>query len=312
MTNASGTAVLNVNKFSVYSTETKIGPQIIINKLNGNMSVEAQNGYYKINEIGSHSNYKTIAMTLTKSNISFGTVYGFVSLLSNSGQPENNVSISTLNYTAKTHTFETGKGNLNIGSLTGNIAVDASTGNVAINEATATSNVYAYTTTGDIYVNYKKSADNNKATTLKVITHTGNINLSNVSCGVEVKVMENSAKSNLTLGFCAKATVDSVVEAKDRKVVLKVTTLENRLRFRILSTKAIQYIGPKIGEDILKGDHDYLLETLGFEDFDYSYRIGYVKDETVGTHYQNNSFNMWGKLLIYTTNDVFMEEDVLA
>lgn len=312
MTNAAGSAVLNVNNFSVYSNEQKVGPQIVVNKLNGNLSVEAQNGYYKINEIGSHSNYKTVAMTLTKSNINFGTVYGFVSLLSNSGQPENNVSINKLEYTGQTHTFETGKGSLNIGSLNGNIAVDASSGDIRVSEATATNNVYVYTTSGNVNVNYKKSAENNKNTMLKVITYTGNINLSNVSCGVEVKVMENSANSSLNLGFCAKATVDSVVEAKNRKVNLKVTTLENRLRFRILSTKAVQYIGPKIGEDILSGDHDYLLETAGYENFAYSYRIGYVKDESVGTHYQNNSFNMWGKLLIYTTNDVVIEEDVLA
>lgn len=312
MTNASGTAVLNVNKFSVYSNDTKFGPQIVVNKLNGNLSVEAQNGYYKINEIGSHSNYKTVAMTLAKSNISFGNVYGHVSLLSNSGQPENNVSISKLDYTGLTHTFETGKGNLNIQNLQGNIAVDASSGSVRVASAKPTSNVYTYTTSGDININYEQSADNNKQTMLKVITYTGNINLSNVSCGVEVKVMQNSADSSLNLGFCAKATIDSVVEAKNRKVNLKVTTLENRLRFRILSTKAVQFLGPKIGEDIASGDHDYLLETVGYESFAYSYRIGYVKDESVGTHYQNNSFNMWGKLLVFTTNDIVVEEDVLA
>lgn len=313
MTNPSNSAVLNVNNFSVYSTEAKIGPQIIINKLNGNLNVEAQNGYYKINEIGSFSNSKVVALTLTKSNINFGNVYGFVSLLSNSGKPENNVSISNLTYAdALTHTFEIGKGNLNISSLTGNIAVNASSGAVDIAQATATSNIYAYTTSGNVSINYAQSAENNKLTTLKVITHTGNVNLSNVSCGVQVKIMENSANSALNLGFCAKATVESVVEAKNRKVNVTVTTLENRLRFRILSTKAVQFLGPKIGEDILSGDHDYLLETVGYENFAYSYRIGYVKDESVGTHYENNSFNMWGKLLVYTTNDVVVEENVLG
>jgi len=312
ITNANGDATLNLNCLYIYSNNDKIGPKVVINKLNGNLNIDAKDGYYKINEIGSFSNNKTIAITLAESDIKFGTVYGYISLLSNSTNAKNNIEISNLNYTAQTHTFETGRGHLKIHSLTGNVAVDATSGDVSIAEATATSSVYVYTTSGDINVNYIKSKDNNKNTNLTAITHTGDVNISNMSCSSNIRIMENSSHSSLNIGYCAVAFVDHVVEAKNRKVNLKVTSLENKLRFRLLTTKAIQYIGPEVAYDILRGDPDYLLETIGYENFDFSYRFGYVPDEDENTNQGNNSFHLWGKILIYTTNDIFVQEDVLA
>lgn len=325
ITNSTKDAVLKLsNGLYVTSNDSRRGPSVILNKLVGDLHVDAKNGYYKIDEIGAYGTYKSVAMTVSKSEINFGTVYGYVSILSHTAECENNISIDSLNYilennySANINNFETGRGNVVINSLKGDVAIDASTGSVNIKKADVESDIYTYSTSGSVYIKYDYVEDyDNADTDLKVITKTGNINLVNVSCLLEVKVQSQSANSSLNVAFSNVSysmLYDNIIEAGNRNVRLKLVGISDYLQFRIASTGVVELKPGVVGADIstpksAQGatNDDYLLGYQQYDGYTHSYRIGYT---TTNETYLEKLFNSWGVLCIKNVGKISIEAQI--
>lgn len=300
-TNQDKTCELKSN-LTIKSNSTGSGPYVNVDILSGNLLVNANNGKYIINKIGKYGDYKTVAVTTNKCNINFGLVYGNVSVLSTSKAEKNNVYINQLNYTGLTNTFETGKGGLTINKLDGNIAIETTSGNVEIDELTPSSNVSVYTKSGNININYNYSEQNNKDNFLKVITNTGNINLNNVSCYLEAKVLENS-KSDCNIGFSAVSSLENKLDILNRSANLYFINSGSNTRCRIVSKEKVYIIGTAIGSDISTQyddsnieNNDYILNE--YDNYNYSYRINYNKDDET---YSHSTYMQMGIIIINST-----------
>lgn len=329
ITNANNNCVLQSN-LVVTSNSTGSGPYININKLNGNIQAETNTGTFVIDEIGSTSNNKNVYLTTNKSSIQLGTVYGHVSILSPNVQ-NNNVKINKLIYTYQVNTIATGAGSCTIKELQGDVAIESTSGSINVEKATYDSNVNVYSKSGGINVNYidpntyadpndkdKKLKENNYSKTLKVITHTGNINLNNVSCHLEVKVLSDSANSACNIGFTAVAagTNENIINAFNRKVSLTFIGTGKYTMCRVVSANALVYNNNLTGAEFSAKDdrnddnNDYLLDSgHGYIDNGYAhnYRINYSKYQEVGSEvelteaYTSGDYNSKGIILIKTS-----------
>lgn len=310
--NANGDATLTLSdKLEIRSYGDYIGPTVYINKLVGNLTVDADNGLYDIGTIGSHGSNKIIAMTVNRAKIRFGDVYGYVSILGQGNDISNDIYIKNHVYDSviNTSVYECGSAPVTIDNLNANASFDATSGNINIKTATTSSNIYAYSNSGSINVNYVSSKEDHPETKLTILTKTGNINLNNVSCLLEIQVMENSSSSSLNIVFTAVAykqengvVYDNIIEAKNRRVNLTLEGVSDNLQFRIASTCAASIAEGTVGQDISTEydsdgvvNNDYLLRTEGYTNYTHCYRIGYNKGNE---NYDSYAFDKWGKLLI--------------
>ncbi|MBQ3047890.1 MAG: DUF4097 family beta strand repeat protein [Clostridia bacterium] len=302
---------LKVRNLYINSNNSKIGPQVNVYNLDGNLNVNAKSGRYKISTIGSVAKPKLVAMNLENAEINFGTVNARVSILADTNDVNNKVYINNLFAAEKENNFNIGSGSLTINKLVGNIAADLSSGNINILEADHLSSVYVYSTSGDINVKYKEYAEDNYNTKLIILTHTGDVDISNISCSSEITVLENSANSRLNLSYCAVANkngtgLEHFIKAKDRKVNFAVTTNSEAFKCRLLTTTDIKYTGTAFAIKVLESDADYLLNQNEYKDhYKNNYRVGYVLDDLSGPI---NDYITYGKILIETTNDIYVSE----
>lgn len=304
LTNAETTATLSLSKtLEIISYDMYVGPTIKIDNLYGDLKVTANNGTYKINQIGSSGVYKTVAMTMNKGYVDFNNVYGYVSILSEGSDIENKVSIKNLEYNGATNTIESGAGYINIGNLNGNASFDATSGYIKVGNATVNSNIYAYSTSGSIDIAYVGSTADNKDTNLIVLTKTGGINLKNISCSLDVQVLSNS-NSKLDISFTAVSYNDNTIDAKNRKVNIILKGVSDSLQSRILCTKEVSIAENTAGQLISSvNDQDYIVNLPNYTDYTKAYRLGYTKDDT---NYNTNAYDRWGKILLKTTGSVLV------
>ncbi|MBQ3214249.1 MAG: DUF4097 family beta strand repeat protein [Clostridia bacterium] len=320
--NANGDAKLTLsNKLEIRSYGDYAGPSVYINKLVGDLYVDADNGLYNIGTVGSYGVYKKVAMTINSSKINIGTVYGEVSILGQGNNISNEIYVGNHYYDPEhisiTSVYENGSAPVTIENLDAHASFDSTSGSINIKTATNKSNIYAYSNSGSISVKYVSSEEDHPETKLTILTKTGNVNLNNVSCLFEVHVLENSSSSSLNIVLDAVAykqesgvVYDNIINAKNRKVNLTLEGVSDNLQFRIVSTNEVKIAEGTVGQNIsYKYDadgvvnNDYLLETPGYEDFGYCYRIGYNKGNE---NYNSNAFDKWGKLLITTSNNTYV------
>ena len=315
VTNTAKDATLNLtNKLEIESYDGYTGPRININKLNGNLVVNAKNGSYTINTIGAYGVPKTVAMTLNQAYINFGTVYAHVSILGEGSGVANNITINRLDYNLKTNTVECGGGNVTINNLNGSVSIDSTSGNINVKNATIESNIYAYSTSGGVNIKYVASEEDNEATKLTILTKTGNVNLENISCSLELQVLSNSEQSKVNIVFTSIATVDNIINARNRKVNITLKGDGPEFQHRIVSTKPVIKADDVPGGEVSTEydpdnsiNDDYLLKYEEYEKYNYGYRIGYTKkirtqqeilDGVPPSHYESRDYDLTGKLLI--------------
>lgn len=300
--------ILMFKDFIIRSYDKNIGPYIKTNYLivSEKFDVQSYSGKFIIDNILSlsESSLPLVAMTVKKADIEFGEVKAQVSILGEGGSLANNIKIKSLNSDDKTNVFENGEGSVNISNLNGSSSFDSTSGNIKVSNITTNSNIYAYSTSGSLNIGYNFSKQNNRNTKLVVITHTGNINLNNVSCILEVQVLSKSYYSDLNIAFSAVAYkdsgVDNIVNAQNRNVNLLLKGSSDNLQFRILSLGDVNIDGTAYSE-IVVADKDYLLNYSRYTDYTRAFRVGYIKDNTT---YNEYAFDNWGKLLIPTTGNI--------
>ncbi|MBR4003445.1 MAG: DUF4097 family beta strand repeat protein [Clostridia bacterium] len=303
--NADKTATLTLSKaLEIISYDNYVGPTVKIDNLYGDLKVTANNGSYRINQIGSAGVYKTIAMTMNKGYINFGNVYGYVSILSEGSEIENKVNIKNLEYNGATNTIESGAGYINITSLNGNASFDSTSGSIKVGNATVNSNIYAYSTSGNIDIAYTGSTADNKETNLIVLTKTGGIDLKNISCSLDVQVLSKSSSSKLDITFTAVSYNDNTIDAKNRKVNIILKGVSDSLQSRILCTKEVTIAENTAGQLISSvTDQDYIVNLPKYTEYAKAYRLGYTKDDS---NYNTNAYDRWGKILLKTTGNVLV------
>lgn len=313
LVNAKGTATLNLTgKFVVKSYAKRIGPYIRINKLNANMEVEAYNGKYIIDTIGTQSSHKQVVMTMNKCNVNFGTVYAYVSILSEGDNVTNNVNIKKLEHTANTNVIESGSGSIYIESLKGNASLDATSGNVTVKKATTSSSIYAYTTSGSIDIKYEFSEVNNYKTKLAVLTHRGGINLENVSCLLELEVLSNSsAKARIVFSFIAcdndGTGRENIINAKNRKINILLYGTTDSFQSRMLTTGDVEFVRTVHSKIGANDDDNPLKYSQKYEQYTNAYRVGYTKSNDTST---TQNYDLWGKILINSTGKTIVEKEL--
>lgn len=312
LVNLGGSATLNLTgTFTVKSFDRKIGPYIRINKLNANMDVEAYNGRYIINTIGEPDSHKLVTMTTNKSNVDFGTVYAYVSILSDGGGVSNNVKIDKLYHTADTNIIESGAGNITINNLSGNVSLDSTKGSVNVKNATVASSIYAYSSSGSVNVKYAYSKTNNSTTKLTVLTHTGNINLENVSCLLEVQVLSNSSsKLDIVFSYISynQDGTENIINAKNRNINILLYGTTDSFQSRIISTNTVNFV-KTINTEIEATDVDNPFKnTTKYSEYSHAYRVGYNKSDTL----ISQNYDGWGKTLIETTGKTIVETKLVV
>lgn len=296
-------ATLNLTKglFVKSTRKSGAGPTIAINNLNGNLYVDTFNGVYQFTRIGSDGNFKTVAITTNNSKITMDTVFAQVSILSDSDNPSNNITINNLTSNGATNNFEAGEGSVYIKLLSGSSAFNASSGSIRVDNAIPTYNVFAHSTSGSIDITYSETEDSDNAHKTTILTNSGNVNVRNISNELNLHVLSNSS-SALNLSFCAVASCDNIINAKNRNPNITLVGTSDALQHRIASTTqvnlpqtAVGVAGSQINDD----EKDSLARTDYYKDnFSYFYRIGYAMGN-VATHPYNN----WGKILITSTGN---------
>lgn len=300
-TNANKDATLNLtNGLTIKSTtQMNRGPSIAVNNLNGNLKVDTFNGNYQFTKIGDEGNYKMVTITTNNSRITLGTVYAQVSILSDSENPSNTISVDTLTSPSATNQFEAGAGSVYVKSLSGSSAFNTSSGSIKVDEATANCNVYAHSTTGSIDITFEETETPDKNHKTVILTNTGSVNVRNISNQLNLQILSDSS-STLNLSFCAVAYCDHIIDARTRNMNIVLVGLSDALQHRVACTTLVSLPRTSVGvagTQILDGDGDTLINNVDYKDkFSYFYRIGYVESNV-----KNQEYFSWGKVLINTT-----------
>ena len=288
--------------------EASGNPIININKIDGNINIVSNEGSFSFNNLGSVDKQNTYLLNFTKANFTATNVYGFISLLGNGGDLENNIKISSLsNSYENTNVFNIGKGSLVINNLIGDTSISSTSGRIEINNIDIYTSIYAYSDSGEINVNYNAHPFSVDNTDINIFSNTGNINLSNISGRLKIDVLKNSASASLNIVFSAisKQNVEdfeNIIEAKDRNVSITLRGVTNDFRFRVLSTSNIQFSDNirGISSRIESNDNDSLLGEDKYSKYLNEYRIGYEKGLA------SAEIERFGRLLINTTNNIFL------
>lgn len=299
--NSSSSATLTLNDFLVKASGS---PYITINNLLSNLKVEAESGLYKIDRIGSPESPKKVALTVNKAEINFGSVNGFVSILGKNGDLKNTINIGELKNSNNTNAFESGAGNVFVNLLDGHASFNSSSGNIKVNTIKKLKNVYAYSVSGNIDLNYEydEKPDNNSK--VSVFTHTGNVNLTNLSCFVNINVLEDSANAKINLTFFSIAFIfdsekENIINARNREVNI---ALNKSLPNRIASTGKVSISRNTAGAQIMETDDDSLSKDKNkerYKNYTNNFRICYDK---TGEIYNNKGYVSVGKILINAPN----------
>ena len=295
--NKKGTATIALtNGLYVKSNKQKgVGPTIRVDNLLGNLNIETFNGYYKFSQIGDAENSSKVTLTTNNSKINIGSVYGQVSVLSDGDNISNSINIDNLVGGDEVNNFDAGSGSIYIKLLSGSTSFNSTSGSIKVDNAKADSNIWAHSTSGNIDITFSVSERSNNNYKTTILSNTGNINVRNISNEVNLHILSSSKNSALNLTFTAVATGDSILNSNDRNMNITLVGTSNDLRHRIASTSEVdilQTAGVPCAE-ILQGEADSLLSNTSYKDYNYNYRVGYVKNDI-----PNRPYTSRGKLLI--------------
>lgn len=270
---------LNVN-----STARSVGPNISVKKVLGTFNYNAPAGNVNIEEIGSQESGKGANLAIKAINGSFniGKIYGYTYV-----QPYDEGNIKNLNFNItslfnidtenRQSFFESGEGNINIGTLKGYAQFKTSTGNVTIKDAYESMFIYSYS--GAINVTYNTSSRPNESLGgFQVNTTESNVTATNLHTKVEVVVNSGKFTRSRTINLTFdKVASNCTIDAYTHDVILKTKIgCSYTLVAGVAESKIT--INDTVGtlSKIASSDSDYKAEFDGKN----AYRIGYIKDGT--------------------------------
>lgn len=292
------TSVIN-GAVSVESEAKSVGPNISIKKVLGSFNFESPSGNVVIGEIGDMSSGESSNLTVKASNASFkiNKIYGYTYVQPFKDNVDNiDFKINDLYNTNSggfQSFFESGKGNITIGTLRGYSQFKTSTGNVKVTNAWES--MYIYTYSGAINVTFNTAANPNDGLGgMQIDTTESNITVKNIKCKVDISVNSNkfTRSRNINLQYM-EVDVDSVIDAYTHDVNIETKIGQAYTFITSAPKKNIDKPPTSVGifSEILTTDSDYSLQYAEKT----AYRVGYSK----GQNYNGRIFvNTTGKVSI--------------
>lgn len=262
-------------------------PTVRCQTINCATEISTNGGEISIENVGQESSPKDIKIFANRAIINISNINGTILSDGADGQA-NNITIKKLkNSSTQNSTIQSGEGNVVVDLLESNLAVSSTSGNINLKEVSSSSSVYAYTTSGDINVNYRQSSTYSDGTKLQIFTKTGNIKLYNISCKLELEVLENSPNKSCDLIFTAVCNSDdgsllnNKIEAESREVNITLKGISDSLSCRMLSKKEVFFDNSissacsKVDTTSVPADRDNLLSQSAYSGYSKQYRIFY-------------------------------------
>ncbi|MGN0798323.1 MAG: hypothetical protein ACI4L7_01995 [Christensenellales bacterium] len=285
-------------------------PTIICQSIYCESEISTDGGEITIENVGQESSKKNIKIFANKAKINISNING--TILSDGGDGQaNNVTIKMLKGdSTQISTIHSGDGNITINSLESKVALSSTLGNINLKDVASSASVYAYSTSGNINVNYRHSSTYNNGTKLQVFTKTGNIKLNNISCQLELEVLQNSPNKSCELTFTAVCNSDdgsllnNKIEAESRDIKITFKGINDSLACRMVSKKEVSFDSSissacsKVNTTSVPADRDNLLSQTQYSAYSKQYRIFYQNPIIAEEESQTVLYQRFGILLI--------------
>ncbi len=287
-------------------------PTVKFCNLNSNVSITTNGGDIDLGKIGQETSPYEVKMYSSGANLNISSLYGVILSEGADGQA-NNISINYLkNTSSQLATIHSGAGNITINTLESAASLTSTSGNITVYEVGVTYGIYAYSTSGAIYINYTKGSLFHSGTLLQVFTKSGNVKLQNISCKLELTVLDNSPQSSCELTFTAicnskdGSQLTNKISAPSRDVKITFIGSGDGLASRMLTTKVVYFdssissLCSKVDTTSIPPDRDNLLNPSQSQYKDYSnqYRLFYINPNKAEEEGEVVLFQRFGILLI--------------
>lgn len=285
-------------------------PTIKFCNLNSNVSITTNGGDIDLGKVGQETSPYEVKMYSSGANLNISTLYGVILSEGADGQT-NNISINYLkNTSSELATIHSGAGNITINTLESDASLTSTSGNITVYEVGVSYGIYAYSTSGTISINYTKSATFHSGTLLQVFTKSGSVKLQNISCKLELTVLDNSSQSPCELTFTAicnstdGSQLTNKISAPSRDVKITFVGSGDGLASRMLTTKVVYFdssissLCSKVDTTSIPANRDSLLNQTQYKDYSYQYRLFYINPDKAEEEGEVVLYQRFGILLI--------------
>ncbi len=287
-------------------------PTVKFCDINSNISISTKGGNFSLGNIGQEESPCEVRVLSNGANFSISSLYGQILSEGADGQ-SNNISINYLN--SSTNDFSTihsGAGNITINTLNSNASLTSTSGNITIYEVSIDSSIYAYSSSGSVNINYIASETFHNGTFLQVFTKAGNVKLQNISCKLELSVLNDSPQKSCEVSFTAicnstdGTALTNKIDAPSRDVELTFISSGSGLSSRMLTTTEVFFdssmsrLWTKVKTETTSRDIDSILNQTQYKDYSNQYRLFY-DDPTTATE-GNIDYSGYGILLIKSSS----------
>lgn len=303
-----GEGTLNLSRGLVVNATGS--PTVKFCNLNSNASITTNGGDINLGNVGKEGYPFEVKMYSSGANLNISTLYGVILSEGADGQA-NNIAINHLkNTSSELATIHSGAGNITINTLESDASLTSTSGNITVYEVGVSYGIYAYSTSGTVSINYTKSATFHSGTLLQVFTKSGSVKLQNISCKLELTVLDNSSQSPCELTFTAicnstdGSQLTNKISAPSRDVKITFIGSGDGLSCRMLTTKVVYFdssissLCSKVDTTSIPADRDSLLIQTQYKDYSYQYRLFYINPEDAEEQGEVISYHSFGILLI--------------
>ncbi len=256
-------------------------PTVNFCNIKSDLSISTNGGNFSLGNVGQEGSPYEVKILSNGANFSISSLYGLILSEGVNGQ-SNNISINYLNSsTDDFSTIHSGTGNITINTLESNASLTSTSGNITIYEVSVDSSLYAYSSSGDVSINYIASETFHNGTFLQVFTKSGNVKLTNLSCKLELSVLNDSPQKSCELSFTAicnstdGTALINKIEAPSRDVKITFISAGAGLSSRILTTKVVDFDSSMsvLWSKVNTNDADCILDE--YDGYSNQYRLFY-------------------------------------
>lgn len=303
-----GEGVLNLSRGLVINATGS--PTIKFCNLNSNVSITTNGGDIDLGKVGQEGSPFEVKMYSSGANLNISSLYGVILSEGADGQA-NNISINYLkNTSSELATIHSGAGNITINTLESEASLTSTSGNITVYEVGVTYSIYAYSTSGSVSINYSKSSTFHSGTLLQVFTKSGNIKLQNISCKLDLSILDNSSKGSCELTFTAicnstdGSKLTNKISAPSRDVKITFIGSGDGLASRMLTTKVVYFdssissLCSKVDTKSTPSDRDSLLNRTEYKDYSNQYRLFYTNPAKADEEGEVVLYQRFGILLV--------------
>lgn len=307
-----GQGTLNLSRGLFLSSSGS--PTLKFCNINADVTINSNAGDIDLGNVGQDGAPCNVKVYSSGANLNISSLYGVI-LSEGAGGQANNISINYLqNTSSDIATIHSGAGNITINTLKSNASLTSTSGNITIYEVSIGSSIYAYSTSGNISINYVSSSSFHAGTLLQAFTKTGGIKLHNISCKLELAVLDNNSASNCELTFTAicnsndGSLLTNKIDAASRDVKITFIGSGDGLASRMLTTKkaffdsSISSLCSMVDATSFPADRDSLLGQTQYKNYSNQYRVFYKNPLVAEEEGEVVNYQRFGILLINSSS----------